>query len=82
MFHGIIGTPFEVNQGAYDNLTLWEQMDNGEQYTPTKNTHYTYYDVPTFIINFTAVLIVLIAKLPAFHRVRFFGINMGQNDYN
>ncbi|KAJ2853578.1 sphingolipid homeostasis protein orm1 [Coemansia asiatica] len=36
MFHGIIGTPFEVNQGAYDNLTLWEQMDNGEQYTPTK----------------------------------------------
>ncbi|KAJ1824534.1 sphingolipid homeostasis protein orm1 [Coemansia aciculifera] len=95
MFHGIIGTPFEVNQGAYDNLTLWEQMDNGEQYTPTKkfltvvpivvfllSTHYTYYDVPTFIINFTAVLIVLIAKLPAFHRVRFFGINMGQNDYN
>ncbi|KAJ2698571.1 sphingolipid homeostasis protein orm1 [Coemansia sp. IMI 203386] len=95
MFHGIIGTPFEVNQGAYDNLTLWEQMDNGEQYTPTKkfltvvpiavfllSTHYSNYDVPTFIINFTAVLIVLIAKLPAFHRVRFFGINMGQNDYN
>ncbi|KAJ1952743.1 sphingolipid homeostasis protein orm1 [Linderina pennispora] len=42
-------------------------------------THYTNYDVPTFIINFTALLIILIAKLPAFHRVRFFGINMGQS---
>ncbi|KAI7820105.1 hypothetical protein BX661DRAFT_194745 [Kickxella alabastrina] len=80
MFHGIIGTPFEVNQGAYDNLTLWEQMDNGEQFL--LSTHYSNYDVATFIINFTAVLILMIAKLPAFHRVRFFGINMGQNDYH
>ncbi|KAJ2769015.1 sphingolipid homeostasis protein orm1 [Coemansia nantahalensis] len=93
MFHGIIGTPFEVNQGAYDNLTLWEQMDNGEQHTPTKkfltavpiavfliSTHYSNYDLLTFVINFTAILIVLAAKLPAFHRVRFFGINTGQNE--
>ncbi|PVH21607.1 serine hydroxymethyltransferase, cytosolic [Candidozyma haemuli] len=36
MFHQVKGTPFEFNSGAYDNLTMWEQIDNGDQYTPTK----------------------------------------------
>ena len=30
------GIPFEFNAGAYDNLNMWEQIDDGDQYTPTK----------------------------------------------
>ncbi|KNE57426.1 hypothetical protein AMAG_03144 [Allomyces macrogynus ATCC 38327] len=88
MFHWLIGTPFEFNQGACDGLTLWEQIDNEVQFTPAKkfftllpiglfllSTHYTHYDATTFCVNFAALLVVLIAKLPAMHRVRLFGIN-------
>ncbi|PVU89839.1 hypothetical protein BB559_004906 [Furculomyces boomerangus] len=93
MFHGIVGTPFEVNQGEFDELTMWEQLDSGTQFTPSKkflfaapivlflvSTHYCNYDIYSFSISLVAVLIVLIAKLPALHRVRFFGINVVHND--
>jgi hypothetical protein len=38
MFHWVTGIPFENNLhgGAYDDLTLWEQIDDGAQYTPAK----------------------------------------------
>lgn len=36
MFHWVTGMPFEDNAGAYDDLTLWEQIDDGDQYTPAK----------------------------------------------
>lgn len=36
MFHCVQGTPFDQDSGAYDNLTLWEQIDQGYQYTPAK----------------------------------------------
>ena len=36
MFHWVKGIPFEFNAGAYDHLNMWEQMDNGDQYTPAK----------------------------------------------
>lgn len=36
MFHWVHGIPFEFNAGAYDNQNMWEQIDNGDQYTPTK----------------------------------------------
>jgi hypothetical protein len=37
MFHYVTGTPFEGNNGGvYDRLTLWEQIDQGAQYTPAK----------------------------------------------
>lgn len=38
MFHWATGIPFspEEHAGAYDDLTFWEQIDNGEQYTPAK----------------------------------------------
>ncbi|CAJ0833351.1 13056_t:CDS:2 [Entrophospora sp. SA101] len=88
MFHWVKGVPFDFNSGAYDGLTLWEQIDNGAQYTPAKkyltavpivlfllSTHYTHYDVFTFLINFAFLLIALIAKLPQLHKVRLFGIN-------
>ncbi|OLY81067.1 hypothetical protein AYI68_g4827 [Smittium mucronatum] len=88
MLHGIVGTPFDVNQGEFNNLTMWEQIEQGDQFTPTKkflftlpiilflvSTHYCNYDITSFFISLAAVLVVLIAKLPALHRVRFFGIN-------
>ena len=78
MFHYVRGVPFEFNAGAYDNLNLWEQIDNGDQYTPAKkfllsvpivlfllSTHYTHYDLTYFTINFLAVLGVVIPKLPS-----------------
>ena len=77
MFHWVRGIPFEFNAGAYDNLNMWEQIDNGDQYTPTKkfllcvpivlfllSTHYTHYDMTYFTINFLATLGVVIPKLP------------------
>lgn len=77
MFHWVRGVPFEFNSGAYDNLNMWEQIDNGAQYTPAKkfllsvpivlfllSTHYTHYDLTYFTINFLAVLGVVIPKLP------------------
>ncbi|KAI9189158.1 sphingolipid homeostasis protein orm1 [Blastocladiella emersonii ATCC 22665] len=88
MFHMIIGTPFDFNQGACDGLTLWEQIDNEVQFTPAKkfftalpiglfliSTHYTHYDATNFCVNLIVLAIVLIAKLPSMHRVRLFGIN-------
>lgn len=38
MFHYVTGIPFhsELHAGAYDDLTLWEQIDDGAQYTPSK----------------------------------------------
>ena len=78
MFHWVRGVPFEFNAGAYDNLNLWEQIDNGDQYTPAKkfllsvpivlfllSTHYTHYDLTYFTINVLAVLGVVIPKLPS-----------------
>lgn len=78
MFHYVRGVPFEFNAGAYDNLNMWEQIDNGDQYTPAKkfllsvpivlfllSTHYTNYETSYFTINFLAVLGVVIPKLPS-----------------
>ncbi|KAF1986280.1 ORMDL family protein [Aulographum hederae CBS 113979] len=83
MFHWVRGVPFDFNAGAYDNLNMWEQIDNGDQYTPAKkfllsvpvglflvSTHYTHYDLTFFIINILATLAVVIPKLPASHRLR------------
>ena len=78
MFHYVQGTPFEFNSGAFDNLNLWEQIDRGDQYTPTKkfllfvpiflfllSTHYTHYDLTYFTINCLAVIAVVLPKLPS-----------------
>lgn len=83
MFHQVKGTPFDFNNGAFDNLNMWEQIDNGAQFTPVKkfllavpialfliSTHYSNYDLTLFIINLVACLIVVIPKLPYSHRVR------------
>jgi hypothetical protein len=78
MFHWVRGIPFDFNAGAYDNLNMWEQIDNGDQYTPAKkwllavpiglflvSTHYTHYDLWYFCINLIATICVVIPKLPA-----------------
>lgn len=87
MFHYVTGVPFESNLttgGAYDDLTLWEQIDAGAQYTPSKkwltsvpiflfliSTHYVKYNYLLFGINFAACVFVLFPKLPVLHRLRF-----------
>ncbi|CDK28526.1 unnamed protein product [Kuraishia capsulata CBS 1993] len=83
MFHQVKGTPFDFNNGAYDNLTMWEQIDNGDQYTPAKkflmmvpiclfliSTHYSSYDLTLFVLNGVMCLCVVIPKLASSHRVR------------
>ncbi|KAJ7129250.1 ORMDL family-domain-containing protein [Mycena epipterygia] len=79
MFHWVTGIPFEndLHGGAYDDLTLWEQIDDGAQYTPAKkwllsvpvvlflaSTHYTNYNPWLFAVNISALVFVLIPKLP------------------
>ncbi|KAK3828420.1 MAG: ORMDL family [Benniella sp.] len=88
MFHVVTGVPFEFTQGAYDNITLWEQIDGGVQFTATRkylttvpvvlfllSTHYTHYAASAFAVNLLATVINLIAKLPSMHQVRLFNIN-------
>ncbi|CAN3360876.1 protein Orm2p [Diutina catenulata] len=83
MFHQVKGVPFEFNSGAYDNLTMWEQIDNGDQYTPTKkflmmvpiclfliSTHYSHYNLHLFLLNGVSCLCVVIPKLAISHRLR------------
>lgn len=83
MFHQVKGTPFEFNSGAYDNLTMWEQIDNGDQYTPTKkflmivpialflvSTHYSTYNLLLFTISGASCLCVVVPKLAFAHRLR------------
>jgi len=85
MFHYVTGIPFDpqMHGGAYDDLTLWEQIDEGAQYTPAKkwllcvpiglflvSTHFTNYNPWMFAVNFTSLVLVLIPKLPMLHRQR------------
>lgn len=85
VFHWATGVPFQgyLHGGAYDELTLWEQIDEGAQYTPAKkwlisvpillfliSTHYTQYNPWIFAINITALIISLVPKLPQLHRQR------------
>ncbi|GAB7341349.1 hypothetical protein MBLNU457_7610t1 [Dothideomycetes sp. NU457] len=94
MFHWVRGVPFEFNAGAYDNLNMWEQIDSGDQYTPTKkfllmvpillflvSTHYTHYDLTYFMVNFLATLMVVVPKLPALHRMRIAYFNPESSDH-
>ncbi|KAF8267432.1 Orm1 type endoplasmic reticulum protein [Lactarius quietus] len=85
MFHWVTGIPFgsSLHGGAYDDLTLWEQIDGGAQNTPSRkwlfsvpvglfllSTHYTNYNPWLFAINLSALLFALVPKLPIAHRQR------------
>lgn len=75
-------------QGKYDSLTFWEQLDDGVQNTNTRKfltlvpvalfllaTHGTDYRRQPLGLNLIVLLVLVIAKFPAMHKVRIFGIN-------
>ncbi|CAN1794076.1 ORM1-like protein 3 [Linum perenne] len=87
-FHWKKGTPFADDQGIYNGLTWWEQMDSGKQLTRNRKfltvvpvvlyliaSHTTDYQHPMLFLNTIAVLVLVVAKFPNMHKVRIFGIN-------
>ena len=84
VFHAIKGTPFDFNGGAFDNLTLWEQIDKETQYTPTRkflillpiallliSSRYANFDLIFFSVNLSVVVLFgVLPKLPFAHRLR------------
>ncbi|TYI00127.1 hypothetical protein ES332_A11G112100v1 [Gossypium tomentosum] len=86
--HFLKGTPFAEDQGVYNGLTWWEQIDNGKQLTPNRKfltvvpvilyliaSHTTDYQHPMLFFNTIAVVVLVVAKFPNMHKVRIFGIN-------
>jgi hypothetical protein len=87
-FHYQKGATFYQSKQKYDSMTFWEQIDNETHFTPTRK-FLTIIPILLFLItingdeldarlywlNFFALFVVLIAKLPKLHRVRIFGIN-------
>eukprot|EP00300_Choanocystis_sp_HF-7_P023634 c2432_g1_i1.p1 GENE.c2432_g1_i1~~c2432_g1_i1.p1 ORF type:complete len:155 (-),score=32.56 c2432_g1_i1:125-589(-) len=87
-FHWVKGTPFDFEQGEHDKLTLWEQIDDGVQFTGARkffiavpivvfliSCHYAHYSSGLFALNAIAMVVTIIPKTPFFHRRRLFGIN-------
>jgi hypothetical protein len=85
-FHWVKGVPFDDN-GKYDRLTLWEQIDQGVQGTPNRK-FLTFVPAVLFAVAIPATqegrllipvvvlgLINMIAKLPQLYKVRILGIN-------
>ncbi|XP_047324731.1 ORM1-like protein 1 [Impatiens glandulifera] len=91
-FHWKKGTPFaDEDQGMYNQLTWWEQIDNGMQCTSSRKfftivpvilyfiaCYTTNYENPMFILNTIAMVVLVVAKCPNMHKVRIFGINSDQ----
>lgn len=89
VLHWSKGTPFPEDQsGKYESLTFWEQVDNGVYATWNRKlftiapvflfvlaTHATDFRKQPLGLNLVVVIVLLVAKLPALHKVRFFGIN-------
>ncbi|XP_076909625.1 uncharacterized protein LOC143566969 [Bidens hawaiensis] len=87
-FHWKKGTPFADDQGIYNRLTWWEQIDSGKQLTRNRKfltvvpvvlyliaSHTTDYENPMLFLNTLAVFVLVVAKFPNMHKVRIFGIN-------
>ncbi|MBA0560075.1 hypothetical protein Golob_017000, partial [Gossypium lobatum] len=75
------GTPFAEDQGMYNGLTWWEQIDNGKQLTPNIKfltivpvilyliaSHTTDYQHPMLFFNTIAVVVLVVAKFPNMHK--------------
>jgi uncharacterized ion transporter superfamily protein YfcC len=91
VLHWAKGTPnasTAEDQGKWRQNTWWEQIDNGKQFTPTRKFLtifpivpflYTSYETgwaaAPLAVNFAALALVLIPKLPSMHQVRLFKIN-------
>ncbi|KAL6982127.1 hypothetical protein U1Q18_023743 [Sarracenia purpurea var. burkii] len=91
LFHWKKGTPFADDQGIYNGLTWWEQIENGMQLTRNRkfltvvpvllyliSLHTTDYRNPMLFFNTLAVIVLVVAKFPNMHKVRIFGINGDQ----
>lgn len=90
-FHWSKGAPFTgSDQDKYAKLTMWEQLDQGIQFSPTRKlltvvpivlflltTHYTQYNFLMLVLNIVALIVLLVSKLPRMHKVRLFGLNSG-----
>mmetsp|Transcript_25928 Transcript_25928/g.65382 ORF Transcript_25928/g.65382 Transcript_25928/m.65382 type:complete len:159 (+) Transcript_25928:307-783(+) len=89
-FHYSKGSPFSEDQGKYDTLTFWEQLDDGVLHTNNRKfltavpvllfilaSHSTDYAHQPLALNLIAVVVLVIAKLPMMHKVRIFGWNSG-----
>lgn len=88
LLHWIKGSSNPEDQGRYQALTFWEQVDN-EAYGTRNRKIFTVVPVGLFVLathgtdfrkqplglNLAVMLSLLIAKLAALHKVRFFGIN-------
>uniref|UniRef100_A0A803LWP3 ORMDL family protein n=1 Tax=Chenopodium quinoa TaxID=63459 RepID=A0A803LWP3_CHEQI len=76
-FHWKKGTPFSEDQGIYNGLTWWEQIENGQQLTRNRKfftvvpvllyliaSHTTDYQNPMLFLNTLAVFVLVVAKFP------------------
>jgi len=90
ILHWLKGSPFWLteDQGRYDNLTFWEQIDHGRQYTRNRKlmtlvpvvlfvlaSYSCNWDFTVSSVSFLGLLVVLIPKLGYMHGVRVAGIN-------
>ncbi|KAG6582683.1 hypothetical protein SDJN03_22685, partial [Cucurbita argyrosperma subsp. sororia] len=88
-FHWKKGTPFAEDQGMYNRLTWWEQIDNGKQLTRNRKfltvvpvvlyliaSHTTDYQHPMLFLNTLAVIVLVIAKFPHMHKYLIVCIEM------
>lgn len=87
LLHWTKGSPCSEEQGKYDYLTFWEQIDNGMYGTNTRKflmivpvalftlaTHGTDFRKQPMGANLVVVIVLVLAKLPFFHKVRILGI--------
>lgn len=86
MFHMIKGTPFEFNGGAYDNLTMWEQIDGETLYTPSRKflillpialflicSKFFQNNLQLFCFNLMITFLMgILPKVPLLHRIRIY----------
>mmetsp|Transcript_11551 Transcript_11551/g.20825 ORF Transcript_11551/g.20825 Transcript_11551/m.20825 type:complete len:154 (-) Transcript_11551:1277-1738(-) len=88
LLHWSKGTSVKEDFGKFDSLTFWEQLDNRSYGTRNRKlftvmplvlftlaTHGTDFKKQPLGLNLIVVMVLLIAKLPILHKVRFFGIN-------
>jgi len=88
VLHWIKGSPDFYDQGTFNGLTAWEQLDGGEHFTFTKKylmlvptlltlltLYMNEYSTAALAINVPLWLVLMIGKSPMMHRVRLMGVN-------
>jgi hypothetical protein len=88
LLHWNKGSIVVEDSGEYEELTFWEQIDDGNQFTGNKKMfmlipiflflwaeYDSEWEVESLVINSITLAILLIGKSPYMHRVRILGIN-------